>query len=930
MNVLFHSPLLLVFILLSLSQLTFCNTDADATLTCEDNQFKCMRRCIPISWRCDGDYDCVDEDDKTDEANCPARTCAEDEFTCKSGHCVPMKWTCDKETDCLDGSDETDICQNKSCTMDQFSCGNGECIPASWRCDGSPDCANGQDETCSSPTCASDEFRCDNSKCVNNKWRCDGDNDCEDGSDETKCPSVSCTVDEFQCSDKQCIDKLWQCDGDPDCNDQSDEINCSTNDTMLCSVETEWECHTGEQCIHKSWKCDGDEDCLDGSDESQCNTTCRPDQFKCDNRDCIYISLKCDGYIDCMDGSDEANCPTPVPLCPSDKFDCYKNGTLCIEASKLCDGRKDCENFADEGNELCETNPCNLNNGGCMQTCIPVGAKNRRCECLDGFRLVGNTSCEDINECAQWPPVCSQKCINEVKGSYKCECMSGYYPEILKDGQHVCKAIGERPWLLFANRHDIRRLEVDTMILQPVVSDLHSAIAVDYDYYNKVVYWSDSLEEKIMKADMTEKGETNGTGVPVIDSGVKTPDGIAVDWIHHNLYWTDTGYNTIEVASADGLMRKILVEKDLDEPRSIALDPRNGWMYFSDWGKDPKIERIGMDGNPASRKAIVKEDIVWPNGLCLDYASERIYWIDAKLKSIFTADLDGSNVHRILHNAAQILHPFSLTVFEDNVYWTDWSSEAIRKVHKYTGEEYSQLALGLRAPMDIKVYHQQKQLHSPNKCGAANGGCSHLCLPTPAEVNAIGYACACPDNMVLLNGKQCEASAQRTTSSPLPTPPSKTDSPNNTNRNSSSSHGVTSGPTTGAPTAQPASTPKPVVTEKPNVPINPNTPKQPEIKPISTDSPYDIVTPAKNNNETVIRKSTESPVGTVAVIAIAVVLGLAVLVVIIGCFVYRKYTKRNIKSMNFDNPVYRKTTEETVRIQRDSALEPLNADSMEV
>ena len=59
--------------------------------------------------------------------------------------------------------------------------------------------------------------------------------------------------------------------------------------------------------------------------------------------------------------------------------------------------------------------------------------------------------------------------------------------------------LGERPWLLFSNRHDIRRLEVDTMILQPVVSDLHSAIAVDYDYYNKVVYWSDSLEEKIMK-----------------------------------------------------------------------------------------------------------------------------------------------------------------------------------------------------------------------------------------------------------------------------------------------------------------------------------------------------------------------------------------------------------------------------------------------
>lgn len=173
----------------------------------------------------------------------------------------------------------------------------------------------------------------------------------------------------------------------------------------------------------------------------------------------------------------------------------------------------------------------------------------------------------------------------------------------------------------------------------------------------------------------------------------------------------------------------------------------NRWLYFSDWGTHPKIERIGMDGNLNSRTTIVKDNIQWPNGLCLDYANEKVYWIDAKLKSIFAAELDGSNVRRILHNAEQILHPFSLTIFEvififfwvlilffchlihynsqfdnvfififfppqDYVYWTDWSSEAIRKVHKFTGEEYTQLALGLRSPMDIKVYHEQRQLHS--------------------------------------------------------------------------------------------------------------------------------------------------------------------------------------------------------------------------
>lgn len=900
MNIFFHSPLILVYALICLVHFTYSETATHQPLTCEDNQFKCMRRCIPISWRCDGDYDCVDEDDKTDEANCPSRTCPEDEFTCKSGHCVPMRWTCDKETDCLDGSDETDICQNKSCTMEQFSCGNGECIPASWRCDGSPDCANGHDETCSSPTCASDEFRCDNSKCVNNKWRCDGDNDCDDNSDEKSCAPVTCTAEEFQCADKQCIDQLWHCDGDPDCNDQSDESNCTTNNVTICSSESEWQCHTGEQCIHSSWKCDNDEDCLDGSDEINCVSTCRSDQFKCNNSDCVYFSLKCDGYIDCVDGSDESNCPKPEHLCPSDKFDCYKNGSVCIEPTKLCDTRMDCENYADEENSLCENNACKYNNGGCMQTCIPIDKSNRRCECLHGYRMNGDTACEDINECEQWPPVCSQKCINE-KGSYKCECISGYYPEILPDGQHICKGVGQKAWLLFANRHDIRKLEADGMILQPVVSDLQSAIAVDYDYYNKLVYWSDSHEEKIMKVKMNVKGEVNGTAVPVISTGLKTPDGIAVDWIYHNIYWTDTGYNTIEVASEDGSMKKILVDKDLDEPRSIAVDPRNGWLYFSDWGTHPKIERIGMDGNLNSRTTIVKDNIQWPNGLCLDYANEKVYWIDAKLKSIFAADLDGTNVKRILHNAEQILHPFSLTIFEDYVYWTDWSSEAIRKVHKFTGEEYTQLALGLRSPMDIKVYHEQRQLHSPNKCGHYNGGCSHLCLPTPTEYNANGYACACPDNMVLMSGKQCHISG--VTGSPMTTENPKIQV-------------VT--------TSKPEVPGKPVVTPKPEI-----TTKIHGIAPISTDSPYNVVT-GKVNNETVVRKQTESPVGTVAVIAIAVVVGLAVLVVIIGCFIYRKYTKRNIKSMNFDNPVYRKTTEETVRINRDSALEPLNADPMEV
>lgn len=48
-------------------------------------------------------------------------------------------------------------------------------------------------------------------------------------------------------------------------------------------------------------------------------------------------------------------------------------------------------------------------------------------------------------------------------------------------------------------------------------------------------------------------------------------------------------------------------------------------------------------------------------------------------------------------------------------------------------------------------------LTGPNKCGLFNGGCSHMCLPTPTEYNVNGFSCTCPDNIVHINRKQCKA-----------------------------------------------------------------------------------------------------------------------------------------------------------------------------
>lgn len=64
------------------------------------------------------------------------------------------------------------------------------------------------------------------------------------------------------------------------------------------------------------------------------------------------------------------------------------------------------------------------------------------------------------------------------------------------------------------------------------------------------------------------------------------------------------------------------------------------FMYWTDWGEIPKIERAGMDGT--NRSMIIDREIYWPNGLTLDYSQQKLYWADAKHNFIHRCNLDGS------------------------------------------------------------------------------------------------------------------------------------------------------------------------------------------------------------------------------------------------------------------------------------------------
>ena len=71
------------------------------------------------------------------------------------------------------------------------------------------------------------------------------------------------------------------------------------------------------------------------------------------------------------------------------------------------------------------------------------------------------------------------------------------------------------------------------------------------------------------------------------------------------------------------------------------------------------------------------------------------------------ADYDGSNRHIVL--SGSVPHPFSITLFEEYMYWSDWNLKNVEKANRFTGENRVVLTNTTHRPMDIKMYHQLRQ-----------------------------------------------------------------------------------------------------------------------------------------------------------------------------------------------------------------------------
>ncbi|XP_036033549.1 low-density lipoprotein receptor-related protein 8 isoform X12 [Onychomys torridus] len=739
--------------------------------------------------------------------------------------------------------------------------------------------------------CEEGQFRCRNERCIPSVWRCDEDNDCSDNSDEDDCPRRTCADSDFTCDNGHCIPERWKCDGDEECPDGSDEskATCSREE---CPAEKLSCGPTSHKCVPASWRCDGEKDCEGGADEAGCPTSapgpCSENEFQCGDGTCVLAIRRCNLEHDCPDGSDEADCLQESTCEGPRRFQC-KSGE-CVDGGKVCDDQRDCRDWSDEPQKECGLNECLHNNGGCSHICtdLKIGFE---CTCPAGFQLVDQKTCGDIDEC-QDPDACSQICVN-YKGYFKCECHPGYEMDTLTKN---CKAVaGKSPSLIFTNRHEVRRIDLVKRDYSRLIPMLKNVVALDVEVATNRIYWCDLSYRKIYSAHM-DKASIPDEQVVLIDEQLHSPEGLAVDWVHKHIYWTDSGNKTISVATADGRRRCTLFSRELSEPRAIAVDPLRGFMYWSDWGFKAKIEKSGLNG--ADRQTLVSDNIEWPNGITLDLLSQRLYWVDSKLHQLSSIDFNGGNRKMLIFSTDFLSHPFGIAVFEDRVFWTDLENEAIFSANRLNGLEISILAENLNNPHDIVIFHELKQPTAADACELSaqpNGGCEYLCLPAPQlSSHSPKYTCACPDTMWLgPDMKRCYRAPQSTSTTTLAsamtsTVPATTRAP---------------GTTVHDPIYQNHSTETPSWTAA--VPNSVSVPRAPSISP-STLSPATSNHSQHYGNEGSQMGSTV----TAAVIGIIVPIVVIALLCMSGYLIWRNWKRKNTKSMNFDNPVYRKTTEE--------------------
>lgn len=251
----------------------------------------------------------------------------------------------------------------------------------------------------------------------------------------------------------------------------------------------------------------------------------------------------------------------------------------------------------------------------------------------------------------------------------------------------TCDTISTNVSLIYTTKNNIKKISFGqrNIFYHSTISKTRQSIGVAFD--GEFYYWTEVelAREVIVKYDPKTKNREI-----LLTNGLELPEYIAVDWLTKNIYFTDSSRKHVAVCTNDGYYCTELLKIDIMQfPRAIALHPADGLLFWTDWGNNSHIGVSFMDGSGAK---VLVDNVTWPNGLALDWANGRIYWIDAVSFTIESVKINGEDRRVILQGVFK--HPFALDVFGDKLYWSDHGTQSIEYCDKFTGKNHDVMVQG--------------------------------------------------------------------------------------------------------------------------------------------------------------------------------------------------------------------------------------------
>ncbi|XP_061523276.1 low-density lipoprotein receptor-related protein 6 isoform X2 [Phycodurus eques] len=339
------------------------------------------------------------------------------------------------------------------------------------------------------------------------------------------------------------------------------------------------------------------------------------------------------------------------------------------------------------------------------------------------------------NACASTNGHCSHLCLAVPVSGFVCGCPAHFS---LNYDNKTCNA--PTSFLLFSQKTAINRMVMDEQQSPDIILPIHNlknVRAIDYDPLDKQLYWIDSKQNVVRRA------QEDGNQSMTVVSGTQLYD-LSIDIYSRFIYWTSELTNVINVTRTDGGRVGVVLRGLHDKPRAIVVNPERGYMYFTNLlERSPTIERAALDGT--EREVLFFSGLGKPVALAVDNELGKLFWVDSDLRRIEGSDLSGAN--RVVIADSNILQPVGLTVFGKHLYWIDKQQQMIERVDKTTREGRTKIQARIAYLSDIHAVHElDMREYSKHPCTWDNGGCSHICV-----VKGDGTTrCSCPVHLVLL------------------------------------------------------------------------------------------------------------------------------------------------------------------------------------